>query len=1500
MKKRILALLLVFAMLTAMIPAAAAATLPFTDVKESDWFYEHVDFVWSNGYFEGVSETEYDPHGTMTRAMFVTVLARFDEAKVDNSVSAFDDVPVNTWYTGSVTWAAENKIVDGVAEGKFNPNGPVTREQMCAIMDRYIKYYCAAFGAEPEKEENVADPFKDADKISAYAVDCVENCRLFGLVDGFEDGTFRPTESSTRAQVAAVTFRLAWVAKGETGTEDEGEAGAAGGGGGGGGNGGNGGSTPTPPPTSTPSPSPAITYTVTFNANGGSGTMANQTFTADEIKALTTNAFTRTGYTFTGWNTKADGSGTAYTDGQSVKNLSATLYAQWTPIVYSITYNLGGDNITNNNPATYTIESDPITLNPPSKDGYTFIGWTGSNGSTPELTVTIPAGSTGTKEYTANWSIKTYTITWWNDLNDDNVIDNGEIVKQENVNHGTTPTPPATDPTKPATATHVYAFSTWSPTPPAPATAPQTYKAVFTVVDAKYTIKWMDGSNELKSQDNVLYNDLSTTIESYVPTKDGYTFKNWTVTTNTTDYTATCTANWTPNTYKVVFDANGGTGTMSEQTFTYDAAQNLTANSFTLAGYVFDKWTTAADGSGDSYANEESVQNLTATNNGTFTLYAQWKAADYVVKFNVNASEYTGTMANQSFTYDAAEQALTANAFTRNGYFFKEWNTKADGTGTAYADKALVKNLTTMDEITLYAQWTQCKDYIGTAVNNAVTALQNNYGEYVDIAKDKSDNRFVDATSAYKYDFTFDFSPYIVPNGDTRYQTINAALTVAANFKRDAIINAAYYAGAAAIGTVLNRSEVKAFVDPYIAELNDWFEEKGIKDGISKEEREDIIDRVYDALKNKGASLWENYFKGEDGYYTSGITVTAAKDKSYQYSAKLELPDASTNRRDYIEKMGQVAKNLAIALTKEVYDSTAPLANDWEDVIELKGTLQFHFADSDAYREHTEPFPNYYHFTVNMKLDGNGIVFYKFVDHVPYVKLFIDQDTQDLYDEAVKEAVEKLVTNEKAIDVIRDEVDKLIKTYVDVTNPNNPFKGKLPAEITSADPELLNGVLYGIATTWFYHNSNISITNPSNDRDILDSYFYQYCWLGNTSVTRNDDVLTNVEIACKENDAEIKELAIAEAKKRAPDELSAKIGEAQEKADAFLLTLNNTIHQKVREEVKKAVVEEFKTALKNKFIEENNLDPINIPSHQTLVDNFVASAEFDNAVDDFVDSPKYNEAINAFIESPEYADALKAVYATTAYQTVLNEVLDKIFAEVKSAIDNQFKLDAGADPNKFTYEYYSYDISGARSIANITNWATVLKTELLKDDPNTTDLIDRLATHEVEKMIVAGDIPTSKNLIDEVTAILESHKYMEYIKKATNVRTFDSADDITLGNLATVLSNDRAQAVLKKNISDKNQSYLFKLAAQFDKVPESVSIVVNKTGTTQSFTIDYTLVEQVKVADTVEEICDALAAIFGKDGIKDLALSEFYGDGQTITFLYKTHSPSCVVCVEAE
>ena len=176
--------------------------LPFTDVRESDWFYEDVAFAYENGLFAGTSDTTFSPNASMTRAMLVTVLYRLEGQPAVNGRSGFSDVQYNGYYEDAVTWAADNGIVNGTSTTTFSPNANVTREQMAAILYRYAqhkKYNTAASSG--------LNGFTDHASVSGYAAASLEWAVAEKLVNG-SNGKLMPTGNATRAQVAAILHRF--------------------------------------------------------------------------------------------------------------------------------------------------------------------------------------------------------------------------------------------------------------------------------------------------------------------------------------------------------------------------------------------------------------------------------------------------------------------------------------------------------------------------------------------------------------------------------------------------------------------------------------------------------------------------------------------------------------------------------------------------------------------------------------------------------------------------------------------------------------------------------------------------------------------------------------------------------------------------------------------------------------------------------------------------------------------------------------------------------------------------------------------------------------------------------------------------------------------------------------------------------------------------------------------------------------------------------------------
>ena len=142
-------------------------------------------------------------------------------------------------------------------------------------------------------------------------------------------------------------------------------------------------------------------YTITFDTDGGTDVASITQAYGTPIIAPANP--TKPGCTFTGWNPELPAA-------MPAENLTVT--AQWSPDIYAITYNLDGGTASGN-PDFYTVESSTITLNPPTRTGYTFIGWSGTDLSgSDNLTVTIPTGSIGNRSYTAHWSLNTYSITY--------------------------------------------------------------------------------------------------------------------------------------------------------------------------------------------------------------------------------------------------------------------------------------------------------------------------------------------------------------------------------------------------------------------------------------------------------------------------------------------------------------------------------------------------------------------------------------------------------------------------------------------------------------------------------------------------------------------------------------------------------------------------------------------------------------------------------------------------------------------------------------------------------------------------------------------------------------------------------------------------------------------------------------------------------------------------------------------------------------------------------
>ena len=181
--------------------------LPFDDVPENAWFREAVSYVYRNEFMNGTSSTTFNPNGSMTRGMLVTVLYRIDgSAPVSDAERAcFDDI-ANSYYTDAVAWAYTNGIVNGVSATKFDPNRIVTRQEAVTIFYRY----CVDYNMMSMESDLMLDGFADQNEVAGFATDAFAWAVATGLVEGSagEGGScLNPVSALNRAQAAVLLQR---------------------------------------------------------------------------------------------------------------------------------------------------------------------------------------------------------------------------------------------------------------------------------------------------------------------------------------------------------------------------------------------------------------------------------------------------------------------------------------------------------------------------------------------------------------------------------------------------------------------------------------------------------------------------------------------------------------------------------------------------------------------------------------------------------------------------------------------------------------------------------------------------------------------------------------------------------------------------------------------------------------------------------------------------------------------------------------------------------------------------------------------------------------------------------------------------------------------------------------------------------------------------------------------------------------------------------------------
>lgn len=377
----------------------------------------------------------------------------------------------------------------------------------------------------------------------------------------------------------------------------------------------------------------SLKYTLTLNPNGGtsssSGSSVQVIYDTSNYYSMGGYNPSRTGYSFKGWYTAKSGgtqiynsSGVCVGDGTywSAAGSSGlwkykgnvTLYAQWTGYTYYVKYNGNGNTGGTMSNSTHTYgTAKALTANAFTKTGHYFAGWATS--------------ASGSVAYADKASVSTLTSTSGGTAN---------------------------------------LYAKWTP---------NTYTVTFNA----------NGGSCSTGSKSVTYGSTYGTLPT--PTRTGYTFAGWyTAASGGTKRTSSSTvsitagetlyAHWTANTYTVKYNANNGSGTMSNSSHTYGVAKTLTANAFTRTGYTFQGWATSASG-GVAYTNQQSVSNLTSTAGGTVNLYAVWKIDQHTLTLALDGGSISGgTSIKQNYNTTYAVPTPT-----KTGHTFAGWTHSGGG-----------------------------------------------------------------------------------------------------------------------------------------------------------------------------------------------------------------------------------------------------------------------------------------------------------------------------------------------------------------------------------------------------------------------------------------------------------------------------------------------------------------------------------------------------------------------------------------------------------------------------------------------------------------------------------------------------------------------------------------------------------------------------------------------------------------------------------------------------
>ena len=487
-----------------------------------------------------------------------------------------------------------------------------------------------------------------------------------------------------------------------------------------------------------------LNYTVTFNAN--SGTTPSPTTKSvkygDPYGTLATTS--RTGYTFAGWWTATSG-GTQVTAETTVNTANNhTLYARWTANTYTVTFNANGGTTPSPTSKSVTYNSTYGTLATTSRNGYTFNGWfTATSGGTQVTTGTTVTATSNHSLY-AQWTLVNYEITLNKGTGVNTLTINNSSYTMSTSSQTRTLTRSALPgftlnvPTITRTGTYggnTPTISSNTVTIPADSYGPFTVNQTATANSFNITLNPNEGTAGSVTAISVVYNtSISAWNSNMKPSRNGYTFLGfytassggtqrinesgiYVALTNTT-YTSATTlyAQWSLDTYSIVFDYDGGSGNAEFTSYTITTSKILASvtGTPTKSGYTFLSWKpTSSVGNWDSGTTYTGITNVNGKY-GNVTLKAQW-VQNAIVYYNANG----GTSAPSSTSgYIGTQLTLATYSGTNNGYTALNWNTNSSGTGTNYNFGA--SYTPSASSTTLYVKW-QLTTYTITVDRNGGT-----------------------------------------------------------------------------------------------------------------------------------------------------------------------------------------------------------------------------------------------------------------------------------------------------------------------------------------------------------------------------------------------------------------------------------------------------------------------------------------------------------------------------------------------------------------------------------------------------------------------------------------------------------------------------------------------------------------------------------------------------------------------------------------------------------